>query len=489
MVMAHASYWTIVNPKRKWQIWDGWGASLAWWANAFGGGRKADALADILFTRKRVKYDGKTVPGLDMNIVRYNAGGCGKGMAPSPQMPKYKAVEGFQTDAGSWDWSKDKNQRKMLQLAKARGADRFELFANSPMWWMLEDEDTTGADDGKPNPNLNPGADRQHAAYLAEIARHAKEKWHVAFASVEPFNEPMSGFWKPKGNQEGRGFDVATQRKVLIALRQELDQRGLTSTTMAASDENTYAQAVKTWQELAGLHKDIGRVNAHGYNPGAGGYLAQYPTAQHKQDKRNLDRAVGGPIWTTEYGDHDGSGMMMAANINADIRHARARGWAYWQPIDGRAGPDKEQHWGFIDAKYPKDANDKTRPKLADLDHAKLFVFAQYSRHIRPGMQIIDPGKDENTVVAYDQKRHKLVIVTASWAENGQYVGYDLSGFTQVAGNDGKVARWATTDTGNSNGERYQYHADDTKLQNGKKFWAWFPPNSVQTFEIENVTL
>jgi galactan endo-1,6-beta-galactosidase len=88
MVMAHASYWTIVNPKGKRQIWDGWGASLAWWANAFGGGRKADALADILFTRKRVKYDGKTVPGLDMNIVRYNAGGCGKGMAPSPQMPK-----------------------------------------------------------------------------------------------------------------------------------------------------------------------------------------------------------------------------------------------------------------------------------------------------------------------------------------------------------------------------------------------------------------
>ena len=174
---------------------------------------------------------------------------------------------------------------------------------------------------------------------------------------------------------------------------------------MVASDENTYAQAVKTWQGLKGLHKSIGRVNAHGYNPGPGGYLAQYPTAQHKQDKRNLDRAVGGPIWTTEYGDHDGSGMMMAANINADIRHARARGWAYWQPIDGRAGPDQEQHWGFIDAKYPKDADDKTKPKLAGLDHAKLFVFAQYSRHIRPGMQIIDPGKDENTVVAYDRER------------------------------------------------------------------------------------
>jgi galactan endo-1,6-beta-galactosidase len=103
-------------------------------------------------------------------------------------------------------------------------------------------------------------------------------------------------------------------------------------------------------------------------------------------------------------------------------------------------------------------------------------------------MQIIDPGKDENTVVAYDKKKRKLVIVTASWAKSGQYVGYDLSRFAKAEGDKGVVRRWATTDTGNPKGERYRYHADDTKLRDGKKFWAWFPPNSVQTFEIENVT-
>jgi hypothetical protein len=86
------------------------------------------------------------------------------------------------------------------------------------------------------------------------------------------------------------------------------------------------------------------------------------------------------------------------------------------------------------------------------------------------------PKADELADILFTRKRVK-------------YVGYDPSGFAQVAGNDGKVERWATTDTGNSKGERYHYHADDTKLQNGKKFWAWFPPNSVQTFEIENVSL
>jgi galactan endo-1,6-beta-galactosidase len=372
----------------------------------------------------------------------------------------------------------------MLALAKRRGASRFDLFSCSPMWWMLQDRDTTGADNGRPNPNLVQDGVHQHAAYLAEIVRHARERWGVAFESVEPFNEPTSGFWKPNGGQEGRGFDAATQRKVLTALRQELDNRGLKSTTMAASDENTYAAAVKTWKALDGMHRYIGRATAHGYNPGKGGVLAQYPSARHKQDKRSLDRIVGGPIWTTEYGDHDSSGMMMAANINADIRHARVRAWAYWQPVDGRAGKNEEQHWGFIDADYSR------KPKLGGIDHPRLFVFAQYSRHIRPGMQIIDPGKDENTVVAYDASRRKLVIVTASWAPQGQYIGYDLSKFTRVAGDNGVGRRWATTDTGNANGgERYQYHASDTILRNGQRFWAWFPPNSVQTFEIDNVTL
>jgi galactan endo-1,6-beta-galactosidase len=40
------------------------------------------------------------------------------------------------------------------------------------------------------------------------------------------------------------------------------------------------------------------------------------------------------------------------------------------------------------------------------------------------------------------------------------------------------------TQTGS--GEKYQSHSD-TALS-GKRFWSWFPANTIQTFEVQNVT-
>ena len=35
---------------------------------------------------------------------------------------------------GTWDWSQDPKQRSMLQKARNRGANIFQLFSNSPVW-------------------------------------------------------------------------------------------------------------------------------------------------------------------------------------------------------------------------------------------------------------------------------------------------------------------------------------------------------------------
>src|SRR5690606_9403670 len=115
--------------------WQGWGTSLCWWANVFG---ERDDVADILFTRERVPYDGQRLPGLGLNIARYNIGGCipGSGMVVSPNIPPWKQIEGFWRDGGSadpdgpgWDWSADPRQRAMLQKARDRGVDLVEMFS------------------------------------------------------------------------------------------------------------------------------------------------------------------------------------------------------------------------------------------------------------------------------------------------------------------------------------------------------------------------
>src|SRR5215470_510859 len=70
---AHADYTTTINPSTNWGTWEGWGCSLCWWANVFG---NRDDLADIVFTNKSTTLNGQSLPGLAMNIVRYNAGAC-----------------------------------------------------------------------------------------------------------------------------------------------------------------------------------------------------------------------------------------------------------------------------------------------------------------------------------------------------------------------------------------------------------------------------
>ena len=137
---------TTVNPATNWGTWEGWGTSLAWWAAAFG---DRDDLADLFFSTKSVNFGGKTVPGLGFNIARYNAGASsknsvnGESMVVSPKMILSRQVEGFWTDwssadpaSSSWNWNVDAKQRSMLTKARDRGANVFELFSNSPMWWM-----------------------------------------------------------------------------------------------------------------------------------------------------------------------------------------------------------------------------------------------------------------------------------------------------------------------------------------------------------------
>ena len=140
----------VINPKTTYGTWYGWGTSLCWWANGYG--PRAD-LIDAIFTKASTTItDAKvTVPGWGLNIGRYNAGGTsydpvnGTQMAVSPNIPKWKQIQGFWVDGAStdpasksWNWTRDAAQRGVVAAAKAaiEGAGRppiFELFSNSPM--------------------------------------------------------------------------------------------------------------------------------------------------------------------------------------------------------------------------------------------------------------------------------------------------------------------------------------------------------------------
>lgn len=459
---ASNGYLTTINPNLSWGTWDGWGISLCWWANVFG---NRDDLADIIFTTNYTSLSGVLLPGLGMNIVRYNAGGCssnsigGTNMQASPKIPAFRQIQGYWLDhnssdpsSSSWNWSVDANQRAMLFKAKNRGANILELFSNSPMWWMCYNNNPSGADNGT-NDNLMSRSLDSHAVYLATVAKYAQTNWGITFDSIDPFNEPSANWWISTGTQEGCHFASATQTAVIGHLRSELDNRGLTSLCVSASDENTYDSALSIWNCFnSTVQTQVGRVNVHGYQNGGGKRAALYSAVAGKR------------LWNSEYGDSDASGMKLASNLNLDFRLLHPTGWCYWQALDGGG-------WGLI----------QSTPGNGWIGsvNSKYFVLAQYTRHIRPGMTIIDGG-EKNTVAAYDPKSRKLVVVTANYRAAG-WITYNLSNFPYA---NGPIHRWMTV---SGTGPSYQLSTNLVISQ--RVFKAWFPTNTIQTFEIQNVDL
>ncbi|OBT61505.1 hypothetical protein VE03_09129 [Pseudogymnoascus sp. 23342-1-I1] len=461
-----ADYTTTIDAQSNRGTWDGWGTSLAWWAKKFG---DREDLADIFFTLKTTTLMGLSLPGLGFNIARYNAGACSSNtydstsMAVSANIKSSRQVDGYWIDwasedptTSSWNWGVDATQRQALRNAIDRGANRIELFSNSPMWWMCKNKNPSGASDG--SENIQSWNLEQHAIYMANVAKYFKDNWDVQFESVDPFNEPSATWWNSAGTQEGCHFDVSTQATVINHLHTHLASRGL-STVIAASDESYFDQAVTNLQTIGSTAlSQISRVNVHGYQGGSG----------RRDTLQSLASAANKKLWNSEYGDAVGSGLDLTSNLLLDFRWLIPTGWVYWQVLDGSG-------WGLVQA-------DNESGEITGVNQ-KYWVLAQFSRHIRPGMRILDGG-NSNVVAAYDASTKKLVIVAANYG-TAQYINFDLSGFSQRPAEGAAVVRWNTQIDG---GDRYVQYTSDTAVS-GSKFWSYFSTNSVQTFEITGVVL
>ncbi|MER7968647.1 beta-1,6-galactanase [Streptomyces sp. NPDC096080] len=466
---AHADATVAVKPVTAYGTWEGWGTSLAWWANVFGA---RDDFADIFFTTRSTTYNGTSLPGLGLTIARYNLGGCsrnsvnGETMVASPNIPAFKQIEGFWQDwnnedpaSSAWKWSADANQRAMLVKATARGATS-ELFANSPMWWMCSNHNPSGAADG--GNNLQSWNHRQHASHLAAVALYARNNWGVDFATVEAFNEPSSTWWTATGTQEGCHVDASVQAAVLPHLRSELNSRGLTGTKIAASDETSYDLARTTWNSFSSTTKGyVDRVNVHGYQ-GSGG----------RRDLLYTDvvTTAGKDLWNSESGDNDGTGYTLAFNLLYDFAWLHPTARVYWQVMDPSA------NWAMI----AYDAG----TLAAGAVQRKYYTMAQFSRHIRPGMRILDTGVSY-AVAAHDASAKRLVIVALNTAASAQNLTFDLSSFTTATGGTGGVVpRWNTVTTG---GDAYKAYTDT--YMSAKKLTVPFAAKAVQTLQIDGVTI
>ena len=411
--LAFAQTTVVVDPGKKYQVFEGWGTSLCWWAVKAGAWSEANrskligAIADpdtgLGYTIFRYNIGGGDQPGHD-HLTKGDGGG---------KVPGYKP-----TEKGDYDWTADPYQRAIaLELAKRVKDPIFEAFSNSPPWWMTKSGCVSGSSDG--SDNLKEDYFDDFADYLSEVALHFKTEWGLTFRTVEPFNEPSAGWWKSNGGQEGCGFKN-NQSKMIVELGKALQKKGLfPETSVSAADETSIKQAHdQLGNYTAEALSYLGQVNTHSYSDGS--YRKQLFNRAFGLNKR---------LWQSETGPLSKSGdehiaLWMANVIIQDLRDMHAEAWVDWQI------GDPAENWRSLALNHSKQTF---------TPNARYYMHAAFSRYIRPGSRIID-SDNGNTLAALTPDGALVLIVRNSGSSDVKY-NFDLSEFVKI-GTSAKVVRF-----------------------------------------------
>ena len=417
---------------------EGWGTSLCWWANVVGGYTNREEYADLAFK------------DLGLNIVRYNIGG-GENPARSNTLEFRARLPGFQPEPGKWNWDADANQRWMLRAAVARGANHVVAFANSPPHWMTHSGSVTGATNGSDD-NLRRECEAPFAEYLATVVSNLTARDNVEFATVTPMNEPAAAWWQLGNRQEGAHMSVAQQMRMIPLLRAALDRHRVRATIVASEDNDEHNTAETIAAYNATTLRSVSHIATHTYS------------ANDSRRLRQFAEAKGKPLWVSEYGDGDRSGLQLARRIRNDIVEKHAQAWIYWQFADGGG-------WGLVNNRL--DGQD-ARYRLT----RKFHVMAQFSRFLRPGCQIVEVG-DSDSLAAYDGTRRQLVIVTVNDHATTRSTTFKLNGIGTTA---------TETLSYRTSQQEDVARQTPTAISDGKIAVA-LPAGSVTTFLIPNAAL
>ena len=221
-----------LDPCVKYQTFERFGASGAWWAQRIGGRTDPDPETG-LETRERIArllFDPRE--GLGLRVYRYNLGSGSANSGAGRYSAEERRAESFDTEDGSLDFSRDANAVWMMKRAVSLGADEVVLFSNSPPERMTKNG--KGYLDVPGRTNLSPGRYREFADYCLKVAVHfLKEGVPVRFLS--PVNEPV---WVWTENQEGCHYRPWQVRELMRVFAEEMDARPALKDVKLSGAEN-----------------------------------------------------------------------------------------------------------------------------------------------------------------------------------------------------------------------------------------------------------
>ncbi|MEA5457078.1 glycoside hydrolase [Sinomonas sp. JGH33] len=461
----------VVDPSVSYQTIQGWGTSLAWWAEGAGGWdpTKRQALDSAIF--------GLTPGGngLGLNVVRYAIGAatpgdtCSANMRVGAASPSFDTISvtgstggGAGTAPGSdptspnYDWTKDPNQMNVLKDARANGANVFAAAAYSAPASMTKNNCSGGSvpdpTTGSGTDNLDTANNQNYADYLAAVVKHFHDNEGIPFSTIAPVNEPAKSGWNNKNCvaspasgtkcQQGMVVSTAAQQGAIVSdLASDLS--GLAYTHISAPEELNIAGSMSDYNGYSSAQQAIvAQLNSHDYGDWAPGTESGTPLYL-------LGQQANKPVWMSEWGangdvnanveNHPSTAAATAAmTLSQDIlkneNEMHPSAWVAWQAADGpfanqttaqslmNGGGDVNDLWGLAGIDYSSGSNQAVTFPL------RYYAMGNYSEFVRPGYRMIR-NSDPSTFTAWDQGSKKLVIVTTNAATTSATNSYDLSRF------------------------------------------------------------
>jgi O-glycosyl hydrolase len=369
-------------------------------------------------------------------------------------MGQWKAIPGFEPSAGTWAWDADANQRAILQRITERGTGVvLEAFSNSPPYWMTKSGCASGNTDG--SNNLKDDSYDAFADYLTEVVKHFRDAWGITFRTLEPLNEPNASWWTANGTQEGCHFSPANQQTIIKAVGASLAAKGLTGTTVSASDENSIDDGYNNMRAFdATTLAAMSQMNVHTY------------AGSRRTDLRALATSKGKRLWQSESGplnqtlaDDTDAALFMAGRIITDLRDLQAEAWVDWQV------GDPSRNWASFALNDGQQTFTATK---------RFYMHAGFSRAIRPGATFVDvDNPDMVAAVSADGRSLALIVRNGDTAASKGFT-FDLTALATVG---------VTADAHRTSRTENLVSLPAVSIQ-GWSFVATVPAYSITTFVV-----
>lgn len=358
-----------VNKFVEHQTFEGFGTSSAWWSQTIENEETAKEIARLL-------YDDET--GLGLDIYRYNIGG-GEKENPSCRIgDPNRRTESFyvfneETGKYEYDFTRDANARRMLDMAVEYGAKEVILFCNSPHFSMTASGHASGGLTEYAS-NLPP---ENYAAFVDYVLTIAD--WFVAqgypVSAISPINEPQWSWGGDWVGQEGCHYTADETVAVLELFAKEMQKRNSPYRLNGPESGQLspeYYEYIDKFFESEILNSFCDTYSGHSYWIDNKHWIkadtGKKFSEQYPDKKFEMSEWCELPL-TIDSTTID-SGLYMANIIIQDLNLMNAVSWQSWTAVNGD---------GLMEI---KDGN--------LVIYSRYYAYMHFSKFILPGMKRID---------------------------------------------------------------------------------------------------